>query len=142
MKTTIDDLYFGMTYLANEMAETVKNPVIGAKTDGERKMEKFCKDMIADFSRQLERCIHEFEHVRDAVKPILEYDFGDYMPPWKPLRINGESISGAVTTDDGHAFSLIEECIFGIDAMVEMANLIGALQKELKPRKEEEVDCG
>lgn len=102
----------------------------------------FADRIEAAFNRELDGVLWRLKQYEDAVKPLLEYDFGDYMPPWKPLRINGESIRGAVTTEDGHAFSLIEECIFGIDAMVDMANLIGALQKELKPPKGEEADCG
>ena len=140
MKTTIDDLYFGMTYLANKMAKTVENPVIGAKTDGERKMEKFCKDMIADFSRQLERCVHECEQVRDAIKPMLEYDFGDYFTPWKPLRVKGEVIEGAAETADGYPFSLAanDGCGFNYDEYINFANMIGALQTALKKKEEEE----
>lgn len=99
-------------------------------------------DIVDEINREFERLRAENARLRAAVKPLLDYSFGDYQPPWKTLRINGERIDGAATTADGYAFSLVDECNFGVAAMIEMANLIGALQKTLNPLKEEEVDCG
>ena len=96
----------------------------------------------AAHDRDVDSLVYALKTYKDAVKPLLDYDFGDYQPPWKTLRINDELIDGAATTADGYAFSLVDQCNFGVDAMIEMANLIGALQKTLNPPKEEEVDCG
>lgn len=138
-KHLLDDLYFGLTHLANEMNEVVMYPVIGAKTDDERKMEKFCKDMIADFIRQLERCIGQFERVRDAAKPLCDYDFGDYITPWKQLRVKGEIIEGAAETADGFPFSLAANDIgWDFQEYIKLANMIGAFQTALKEKEEEE----
>ena len=133
-KHLLDDLYVGLTHLANEMNDVVRHPVLGAKTDGERKMEKFCKDMIADFVRQLERSIGQFEQVRDAAKPLCDYDFGDYITPWKELRVKGEIIDGAAETADGFPFSLVsnDSCGFDYAEYINFANMIGAFQNVLK----------
>lgn len=92
----------------------------------------------AAHNRRVDILIYALKTYKDAVKPLLDYNFGDYQPPWKKLWINGEPIDGAAKTADGYAFSLVDSGIFGVDAMIEMANLIWALQKSLNPLKEED----
>lgn len=75
-----------------------------------------------------------------AVKPIMDYDFGDYTTPWDALRVDGELIEGAAKTADGFPFSLSSPCEFGFDGFIEMANLIGGLQKALKPEPKEKSE--
>ena len=126
--------------MSNETNETIADIVAEMRMRSGEASE-WADRIKAAHNRCVNILVYALKTYKDAVKPLLDYDFGDYQPPWKTLRINDELIVGAATTADGYAFSLVDECIFGVDAMIEMANLIGALQKTLNPPKEEEVDC-
>ena len=100
---------------------------------------------VADFENTRALKIHyfdELERYKKAVKPLLDYDFGDYVTPWKTLRVKGEIIDGAAETADGFPFSLAanDSCCFGYDEFIKMANLIGSLQAELKEKRTDDED--
>jgi len=102
---------------ARELANSIENAY-------ERKM--------AAKDEEIAQLVAKCSRLERALKQILDYDFGDYAPPWKTLEVDGEMMKGCVRCGDGYPVSIVDDIIFGVDALIEMANAIGEAQRIMK----------